>query len=626
MVVASIILFIVYIAVLILMGLKQAHDVDSMEAYWMAERNLPAWRIGFALAASWFGLSSFTGQAGWIYNQGLGAMFYLAVPNFAAIFIVGLFFAKRIRQIPALSTPEFLEMRYSTAIRPLLAVVVLVAYAGYNAMEFITLEYVFDTFFGWTPWIGAVIIVVVTLIYVTLGGMNTVIWTVVLQYVLLFIVGAIVGIAAIVKSIALINSGAVAGIAPGTSIWSIPTLGADAQFGWWNIFSLGIGMTIIMIIAYWPAWSTEQTPWQKIWMARDTKAGRNGAFIGTAMNAVVYLFTILMAVGAWVVIGAPGAQSPDFNPETIVYVLMTQVLPDWIIPIILVGFLAAAMSNISNFAVSSASNLAKDVYQRYFRPHATQREMVWISRLCIAITLAIGIIIGFVMPSILDAVQAAASIATCGYFIPIVGALFWRRGNSKGAVASMIFGGGGFLVSYIGTTWFGWVFPLDPVIIFVIVALVAYVVVSLATGKPETKKLAPFFKDEAREYINEWKAAGFAAEPTAESLQMINKGLVTKEHGERYMYSYTYKLNRSFSTYKEWQEYCDRLLQNKSWVWLAGYDIIYKITQEDMLSNVRLARGHQADEVIIYCEPMKETVESAKAALAVAIDDLKALA
>ena len=61
MVVASVILFIVYIAVLIFMGLKQAHDVDSMEAYWMAERNLPAWRIGFALAASWFGLSSFTG-------------------------------------------------------------------------------------------------------------------------------------------------------------------------------------------------------------------------------------------------------------------------------------------------------------------------------------------------------------------------------------------------------------------------------------------------------------------------------------------------------------------------------------------------------------------------------------
>ena len=626
MVVASVILFFVYVAILIIMGLRQARTVNSMESYWMAERNLPAWRIGFALAASWFGLSSFTGQAGWVYNEGLGALFYLAVPNFAAIFIVGLFFAKRIRQIPALSTPEFLEMRYNTAIRPLLALVVLIAYAGYSAMEFITLEYVFDTFFGWTPWIGALIIVIVTLIYVTLGGMNTVIWTVVLQYVLLFIVGAIVGIAAIAKGIALINSGAVAGIDPGTSIWSIPTLGADAPFGWWNIFSLGIGMTIIMIVAYWPAWSTEQTPWQKVWMARDTKAGRNGAFIGTFMNAIVYLFTVLMAVGAWVIIGAPGVQAPDFNAEMIVYLLMTQVLPDWIIPIIIVGFLAAAMSNISNFAVSSASNLAKDVYQRYFRPHATQREMVWVSRLCIAITLAVGIFVGFVMPSILDTVMAAASIATCGYFIPIVGALFWRRGNAKGAVASMVLGGGGFLVSYIGQTWGGWVFPIDPVIIWVIVALVAYVGVSLATGKPETKKLAPFFKEDARAYINEWQAEGFATKASAESLALVESNLVTKEHGERYMYSYTYKLNRTFDTYKAWQEYCDNLLKNKSWVWLAGYDIIYKITQEDMLSNVRLARGQNADEVIIYCEPMAETVQSAKESIALAIDDLNALA
>lgn len=626
MVVASIILFFLYVAVLIGMGLKQARDANTMESYWMAERNLPAWRIGFALAASWFGLSSFTGQAGWVYNEGLGGLFYLAIPNFVAIFIVGLCFAKRIRQIPALSTPEFLEMRYSTAIRPVMALVVLIAYAGYAAMEFITLEYVFDTFFGWTPWIGALIICIVTLIYVTLGGMNTVIWTVVLQYVLLFIVGAVVGIAAIAKSIALINSGAIAGIDPGTSIWSIPTLGADAPFGWWNIFSLGIGMTIIMIIAYWPAWSTEQTPWQKVWMARDTKTGRRGAFIGTGMNAVVYLFTVLMAVAAWVILGAPGTQGADFNPEMIVYLLMTEVLPEWIIPVILVGFLAAAMSNISNFAVSSASNLAKDVYQRYFRPQATQREMIWISRLCIAITLAFGIFVGFVMPSILDAVMAAASIATCGYFIPIIGALFWRRGNAKGAFVSMIVGGGGFLVSYIGTTWGGWVFPLDPVIIWFVIAGIAYVIVSLATGKPETKKLAPFFKDEAREYIKEWKAKGFAAEPTAESLNIVESGLETKEHGERYMYFYTYHLGKDINTYDEWKSYCDEVLKNESWAWLAGYDIIYKITQEDMLSNVRLARGQQADEVMIYCEPTVETADAAKKSIALAVDDLKALA
>ena len=162
-----------------------------MESYWMANRSLPAYRIGFCLAASWFGLSSFTGQAGWVYSDGLGALFQLAFPNFAAIFLIGVIFVKRIRKIPAISQPEFLEMRYSAAIRPWLAIIILIAFAGYSAMEFIALQYVFEEFLGWTPWLGALIIVVITLIYVNLGGMNTVVWTEVVQYCLLFLVGAI---------------------------------------------------------------------------------------------------------------------------------------------------------------------------------------------------------------------------------------------------------------------------------------------------------------------------------------------------------------------------------------------------------------------------------------------------
>ena len=624
MVTASIILFIIYLGALILMGVKMSQKENTMESYWMAERNLPAYRIGFCLAASWFGLSSFTGQAGWLYGEGLGALFYLAFPNFAAIFIIAVVFAKKIRSIPGLSQPEFLEMRYSGAIRPLLAIVVLIAFAGYTAMEVIALQYVFGDILGWSPMLGVLLVALVTFLYVTLGGMKTVVWTEVVQYCLLFLVGAIVGIAGIVKGIDLINSGAVAGIEPGTSIWSVPNLGEGGP-SWWSLASIGIGFVIIYIVAYWPAWSTEQSPWQRIWMAADTKTARRGALYGTFMNMIVYIFSIFMAVAAWVIIGAPGAQAADFNPELIVYLLMMEVLPEWIIPVILVGFLAAAMSNMSNFATSSATNLAKDVYQRYARPHATQKEMVLVSRICIAITLVLGIFVGMIMPSILNTVIAAASIATCGYFIPIVGALYWRRGTSQGAVASMILGGGGFLVAYIGSTWGGWVFPIDPVIIFVIVALVAYVVVSLLTPPSSTAKLAAFFPQDAKKYIEEWKAEGITDEATADSVAFVDANVTEKIHGERSTLFVTYQLGESFTTSEAWEAYCDKLLKNKSWVWLAGYDIIYKITHDDMLSNVRLARGQNPDEVVIYCEPTLDRVEYAKQSIAVAIDDLKAL-
>lgn len=622
MAIASSILFILYLGILVYIGLKQSKSVNGMESFWMANRSLSSWRIAFCLAASWFGLSSFTGQAGWLYSEGMGALFYLAVPNFGAIFLVGVVFAKRIRQIPAMSQPEFLEMRYDSKIRPWLAIIILIAFAGYSAMEFIAMSYVFEEFMGWPGWIGAIVIVVITLFYVTLGGMNTVVFTEIIQYCLLFGVGALVGIGSIIKAISLINSGAVAGVAVGTSIFSIPTLSTGS---WWNILGLGLGTTVLLVVAYLPGWSTEQSPWQRIWMAQDTKQAKKGALYGTLLNAIVYIFTILMAVAAWVIIGDPSAQAADFNSELVVYLLMKEVLPTWLIPIIIVGFMAAAMSNISNFATSSASNIAKDWYQRYFRPHASQKEMVWASRACIAISLTLGVIAGMVLPSILDAVFIAASFATCGYVVPIVGALYWRRGNTSGAVASFVLGSLSYLIPALGVMFAGWEFFTDPLIFGLGVSIVAYVVVSLVTAPPTTSQLLGFFAQDAEAHIAASKAAGVKDVATDKSAALVEKDADVKDQGERYLVMLRYNVaGMNFTTAGTWQAFVDKVLKNQSWVWLSGYDVVYKVTKSDMLSNVRLARGIEDSEVLLYCEPYQESVEDAKAAIAVAVDDLLA--
>ncbi|MCL1976412.1 MAG: sodium:solute symporter family protein [Firmicutes bacterium] len=621
--IASSILFAIYLAILVFIGLRQAKKVNSMESYWMVNRNLSWWRIAFCLAASWFGLSSFTGQAGWLYGEGMGALFYLAIPNFAAIALVGLVFTKRIRRIPAISQPEFLEMRYSAAVRPWLALIILIAFAGYSAMEFIALKYVFEVFMGWPGWIGALVIVLITLLYVNMGGMNTVVLTEIIQYGLLFIVGAIVSIVAIVKGTAIINAGA--SIWPaGTSIFAIPTLNNGVS--WYNVFGFGLGMTVLLILAYWPAWSTEQSPWQRMWMAKDTKNAYKGALAGAGLNAIVYIFTILMAIGAWVILGPPSAQAADFNIELIVYELMKSVLPLWIIPIIIVGFMAAAMSNISNFTTSSASNLAKDIYQRYLRPNASQKEMVWVSRGCIAVALALGVLAGLVMPSILDAVFTAASLATCGYFVPIVGALYWRRGNNTGAIAAFILGSASYLILALGQMFGDWELFTDPVLIGIAVSLLAYIIGSLITAPPTKAQLVGFFEKDAQSFIEDWQSAGVKNTASSQSLAYVDKNLESTLQGERNLIVCKLTVeNAAFETSEIWRKYIDMLLKNQSWLYMSGYDVLYKITLCDMLGNVRLARGESQNDIVLYCEPLHQDLAAAKKSLAIAIDDIRAL-
>jgi len=624
--VVSIVLFFAYLAALIGIGIHQSKRVKDMESYWMAGRGLTAGRIAFCLAASWFGLSSFTGQAGWLYSEGMGSLLYLAIPNFGAIAIMALVFAKRIRTIPVISQAEMLEMRYDTSIRPPLAVILLIAFAGYSAMEFIAMSYVFETFFGWPGWIGGVLIIVATMIYVNIGGMNTVVITEVIQYCLLFAVGIIVAIGGINAAKAMIDGGLVDGVAAGTSVYSLPHI-PDSDVNWYNPLGFGLATTLLLLLAYLPAWSTEQSPWQRMWMAKDTKTAYKGALLGAGMNCIVYITTILMAVAAFAIIGAPEA-NPDFNPELVVYLLMEKVIPQWLWPIILVGFMAAAMSNISNFSTSSASNLAKDIYQRYIRPNASQKEMVNVSRICIVITLALGGLMGYLMPTILDAVFTAASLATCGYFVPIVGALWWRRGNAKGSVASFVLGAGSFLLMWILETAGVWTAPIDKVILGIIISVLAYVIGSLVTAPPTPNQLVAFFKQDAEEYISNWQKAGVTSEPKAETLKLVKEGFVSEEQGERRSARYVYRVpGVSFANDDDWKAFVDKLLQNKSWCWMAGYDIIYKIVSTDMLENVRLARGYGEDDFILYCEPMDnpESLEEVQGMIAVAVDDINAV-
>lgn len=622
--VVTIIFFVAYIALLIGIGFAQARKIKDMESYWMADRSLSSWRIAFCLAASWFGLSSFTGQAGWLYAQGMGSLLYLAVPNFVAILLVGFVFSRRVRKVPAISQAEMLEMRYSSSVRPWLALIILIAFAGYSAMEFIAMNYVFEVFFKWPGWIGGVVIIVVTMVYVNIGGMNTVVLTEVIQYCLLASVGVIVGVASWIKASAMIKAGEVAEIAATASLTSIPHLvGSNAS--WWNFLGFGIGTTLILLLSYLPSWSTEQSPWQRVWMAKDGNTAYKGAILGSALNCVVYIFTIMMAVAAFVVLGAPEAH-PDYNVELLVYDLMVKVLPSWIFPLILVGFMAAAMSNISNFSTSSATNLVKDFYQRYLRPQASQREMVWASRICIAITLALGGIIGFIMPSILDAVYAAASLATCGYFVPICGALYWRRGNTAGCIASFILGAGSYMTMYLLDKAGIWTCPIDFVIVGLLISLVSYVGVSLCTKKPEMHQLVAFFSEDAKAFISDWKVAGFTSGPKDATLAEVKSQCETLVQSERTLVRYTCVLNGvDFEGESTWKNYIDQLLKNKSWCWMSGYDIIYKITNEDMLSNIRLARGYSDNDVLLYCEPLNEEADEAIRMMALAVDDIKAI-
>ncbi len=157
--------------------------------------------------------------------------------------------------------------------------------------------------------------------------------------------------------------------------------------------------------------------------------------------------------------------------------------------------LAANMSTCSNFMVNSGALFTCNIYRDYFRPKATDRELLWTGRVS-GLSLAIlGVLFALVVDQILDAFLFTETVAAF-MGIMFLGGILWKRANRYGAWAATI---GSFVVYYIISyfevgklklvyTWqpepFGWA---------MLAGFILFVLVSLLTPPESRERIESFF-------------------------------------------------------------------------------------------------------------------------------------
>ncbi len=154
----------------------------------------------------------------------------------------------------------------------------------FSVTDFIGFKLVLGTFFGIDPFYAVAIMAVSVAFYVSVGGFLAVVWTDVVQYILL------AGLAIYVAALSLDLS-----IGKGVTLLTASSaLGTD----WWDPLLLGGLMgALVFLVALLPGWVAEQDPWQKIWAARDERSAKLGAFNRSALLVLVYLCCFLTAIG-----------------------------------------------------------------------------------------------------------------------------------------------------------------------------------------------------------------------------------------------------------------------------------------------------------------------------------------
>src|SRR6058998_729337 len=389
----------------------------SLDVGWLA--------VGASLFASNIGSEHLVGLAGTGAASGLAVGHFEWLASFILLLLGWLFVPFYLRS-GVYTMPEFLERRYNSASRAYFTWVSIVGYvltkisvtlfAGGVVMRAVT---------GFDFWTSAAILIVITGLYVIFGGLRAVIYTEVMQAVVL-ILGSVtlmfIGLHAVGGW-----SGLRASVPPDFfSMWK-PMHHKD--FPWTGIV---FGAPILGI---W-YWCTDQHIVQRVLAARNVKEARRGTiFAGYLKILPVFIFVLPGIIAAALYQDVRSGSTDSAYP-----ILVTRLLPIGFKGLVLAGMLAALMSSLASAFNSCSTLLTWDVYRKW-RPNATEARLVFVGRVTTVILVFFGLIwipfMKYVSPQLyiyLQSVQAyiAPPIAACFLL-----GLFFRRLNSAGAIASL---------------------------------------------------------------------------------------------------------------------------------------------------------------------------------------------
>ncbi len=183
--------------------------------------------------------------------------------------------------------------------------------------------------------------------------------------------------------------------------------------------------------------------------------------------------------------------------DNVVQVIITKYLPGWFSTFALMGVIAAALSTAAIQLMTSAILVSRDLIHGFFKPDATDRQLIIWTKIAVIGLLILSVLIAFWNPIAMALYLTNIAVPGFAQWAPcLAGGIVWKRGTKQGAIAGVLVGTAMLVVSFI--------LHLPSIVIiasFIVNALV-YVIVSLLTSKP-SEHIERVFFDEVDEFLQE---------------------------------------------------------------------------------------------------------------------------
>ncbi|MFQ3214892.1 MAG: SSS family solute:Na+ symporter [Marivirga sp.] len=442
----------------------------GMDDYYVGGRSMSAGHIGLSVVATDVGGGFSIGLGGLGFTIGLSGSWMLFTGLIGA-WLAAVFLIPKIKGNKAFDKfhtfPQIFDYFYSKNVALVAGLISAIGYLGFTSSQILAgAKLASGTFIELDMTLALWIMGAVAVIYTVMGGIKAVIYTDTIQWIILMGGLVFIGI-----PIAYTSVGGWDAIKATVA----PEMLAFNNISWQTI--------IYYMVTIIPIWFVGMTLYQRIYASKDVKTAKRAWFIAGLFEWPIMAF-MGVALGLMAKVAADqgmfdylGAASvSQMDPEQGLPMLLRTILPTGLLGLMMSAYFSAILSTADSCLMASSGNVVTDFIQKFSTKFTSDKHFMRLSQW---VTLSIGILailLASQMNNVLNLMLYSYAFMVSGLFVPVLGALFWKKSSPSGAMAAMV--SGGVTTVSLSTLAIALPYNLDPNVFGITMSAISFILFS----------------------------------------------------------------------------------------------------------------------------------------------------
>lgn len=464
-------IFILYMLIMLGIGFFFLKKNEGADDYYVGGREMSSLPIGLSVVATDVGGGFSIGLGGLGFTMGLSGSWMLFTGLIGA-WLAAVFLIPKVKGNKVFDTaytfPEVFKHYFNPAVALVAGIISAIGYLGFTSSQILAgAKLAQGSFVGLDLQTALLIMGAIVVTYTVMGGLKAVIYTDTIQWAILMVGLIFIGIP--LSYFAVGGWEAVQATVP-------PEMLSLTNLTWQEVVYWAV--TII------PIWFVGMTLYQRIYACRDEKTAKKAWYMAglfewplmAFMGILLGLFAkVAASQGMFDYLGAQNIAATD--PETGLPMLLRTILPVGLMGIMMSAYFSAILSTADSCLMASSGNIVSDIIGHFKTIDQESSRFLRFSQIATLLIGVAAILLASTMTNVLELMLYSYAFMVSGLFVPIIGAFYWKKSSSTGALAAMIVGG----ATTIGLELLAYQLPagLDANVFGITASAIAFVTLSL---------------------------------------------------------------------------------------------------------------------------------------------------